>query len=246
MNAIGRRRFLKSAAAAGLTGCASFGLPAGAPVARRWAMVVDLGKCRQRDGCSECITACHRAHNVPEIGDTRHEVKWIWKDSFESAFPEQIHEFQSDAYKRGPALLLCNHCETPPCVSVCPTRATWKRESDGLVMMDWHRCIGCRYCMAACPYGSRSFNWRDPRPFIGETTPSFPTRMKGVVEKCNFCEERLARGETPACVESCPAGALIFGDMQDAASRVRRVLRSNYTIRRRAGLGTSPQVYYIL
>jgi len=246
MNRIGRRKFIKSAIAAGCVGGAPLSLLARSDATRRWAMIIDLKKCREKSGCTNCISACHAAHNVPDIGDTRHEVKWIWKDAFESAFPEQVHEFQPHAQKHGSALLLCNHCENPPCVSVCPTRATWKRESDGLVMMDWHRCIGCRYCMAACPYGSRSFNWRDPRPFIRKMTASFPTRMRGVVEKCNFCEERLAKGDAPACVEACPAGALIFGDTQDARSQVRQVLQSSYTICRRPGLGTLPQVYYIV
>ena len=148
--------------------------------------------------------------------------------------------------KNGPALLLCNHCDSPPCVSVCPTGATWKRESDGIVMMDWHRCIGCRYCMAACPYGSRSFNWRDPRPSIREITADFPTRTRGVVEKCNFCEERLAKGEPPACVKACPVNAMTFGDAHDPASQVRRLLEANYSIRRRPSLGTKPQVFYLV
>jgi molybdopterin-containing oxidoreductase family iron-sulfur binding subunit len=209
-------------------------------------MIVDLKKCRGKKDCRVCIDACHKAHNVPEIGNSKDEVKWIWTDSFENVFPEQVHEFQADYVKSGPVLMMCNHCDAPPCVGVCPTRATWKRETDGLVMMDWHRCIGCRYCMAACPYGSRSFNWRDPRPFIREMTAGFPTRMRGVVEKCNFCEERLAKGELPACVLACPAGALTFGDMQDLKSPAGQILRANYTIRRRPGLGTGPQVYYIV
>jgi molybdopterin-containing oxidoreductase family iron-sulfur binding subunit len=131
-------------------------------------------------------------------------------------------------------------------VKVCPTQATWKRESDGIVMMDWHRCIGCRYCVAACPYGSRSFNWRDPRPHIGEINEDFPTRSRGVVEKCTFCEERLARGEMPACVESCKERALTFGDLEDPESEVRAILGSSYSIRRKPGLGTRPEVYYLV
>ena len=98
--------------------------------------------------------------------------------------------------------------------------------------------------MAACPYGSRSFNFRDPRGFIGEINPGFPTRMKGVVEKCNFCAERLAVGQMPACVEASN-GALVFGDLRDPDSEVRELLASNYTIRRKQGLGTGPQIYYI-
>jgi molybdopterin-containing oxidoreductase family iron-sulfur binding subunit len=99
--------------------------------------------------------------------------------------------------------------------------------------------------MAACPYGSRSFNFRDPRPFIKERNPKFPTRMKGVVEKCNFCAERLAVGEMPACVEVSD-GAIVFGDLEDPESEVRELLGENYTIRRMQGLGTGPSVYYIV
>jgi Fe-S-cluster-containing dehydrogenase component len=243
MKEIGRRKFVMMAAAAGLSGCAALGRAA---ASRRYAMIVDLKKCREKKDCTLCLSACHKAHNVPDFGNSKDEVKWIWKDNFESAFPEQDHDLQAEAQRRGPALLMCNHCDKPPCVSVCPAQATWKRETDGLVMMDWHRCIGCRYCMAACPYGSRSFNWRDPRPFIREITTDFPTRMRGVVEKCNFCEERLAKGDLPACMKACTAGALTFGDIQNPKDPIKSILQSNYTIRRKSGLGTLPQVYYIL
>jgi molybdopterin-containing oxidoreductase family iron-sulfur binding subunit len=102
--------------------------------------------------------------------------------------------------------------------------------------------------VAACPYGSRSFNYKDPRPFIDEIEEAFPTRTKGVVEKCTFCEERLARGEQPACVEACAkrGKALTFGDLDDPNSEVRKVLEEHFTIRRRPELGTKPQVYYIV
>ena len=125
-------------------------------------------------------------------------------------------------------------------------QATWKREKDGIVMMDWHRCIGCRYCVAACPYGSRSFNWRDPRPFIDKINPEYPTRTRGVVEKCTFCEERLSRGYMPSCVEVCKHGALAFGDLEDPDSTVRRLLHDNFSLRRKPGLGTNPEVYYLV
>jgi molybdopterin-containing oxidoreductase family iron-sulfur binding subunit len=111
--------------------------------------------------------------------------------------------------------------------------------------MDFHRCIGCRFCMAACPYGARSFNFRDPEPFIKETNKEFPRRMRGVVEKCNFCAERLAVGKLPACVEASN-GILIFGDLDDPESEVRRALKENFTIRRKQSLGTGPSVYYIV
>jgi molybdopterin-containing oxidoreductase family iron-sulfur binding subunit len=123
---------------------------------------------------------------------------------------------------------------------------------DGIVMMDEHRCIGCRYCMAACPYGARSFNFVDPRPLLeqeGRLHDRFPSRTKGVVEKCNFCADLLAEGKPPACVASCKergGGALLFGDLNDPGSEVVRVLRQSYTIRRKLSLGTEPHVFYLV
>jgi molybdopterin-containing oxidoreductase family iron-sulfur binding subunit len=111
--------------------------------------------------------------------------------------------------------------------------------------MDFHRCIGCRFCMAACPFGARSFNYRDPRPFIKEINKEFPTRMKGVVEKCSFCVERLAVGQMPACVEASE-GKLAFGDLYDPESKVRKLIENHLTIRRKPQLGTEPSVYYIV
>jgi len=115
------------------------------------------------------------------------------------------------------------------------------------VLMDFHRCIGCRFCMAACPYGSRSFNFKDPRTGLNEKeiNRKFPTRTMGVVEKCNFCAERLAEGNMPACVEASN-GAITFGDLKDPHSEVRAVLHENFTIRRNTALGTEPCVYYIV
>ncbi len=213
--------------------------------ATRWAMIVDLVKCAQQEGCTDCIQACHEAHNVPVFPEHAHRIEWIWKSSFESAFHSERNEYRAEGLKELPVPLLCNHCENPPCVRVCPTKATWKRE-DGLVMMDWHRCIGCRYCMAACPYGSRSFNWMDPRPVLSRQNPDFPTRTKGVVEKCTFCDERLARGELPACVIACPQEAMTFGDLGAADSEVRQLLQLRYAIRRKPELGTKPVVFYLV
>lgn len=213
--------------------------------AARWALVVDMKKCWESGGstCQDCILACHRAHNVPDIPDPQEQVRWIWKEPFEHAFPEQRGRAESLAGK--PFLVLCNHCSDPPCVRVCPTRATFKRK-DGIVMMDYHRCIGCRYCMAACPYGARSFNFRDPRPYLSTANPAYPTRERGVVEKCNFCAERLADGLPPACVEACRYGALVFGDLEDPRSPVREILRTRFTICRKPELGTRPNVYYVV
>ncbi len=255
-----RKSFLKitgCAVAGAIAGGKLTGLVAGAEdadyapapealTARRWGMVVDTKKCRKEEGCTDCIRACHEAHNVPQIPDKTREVKWVWKEKFEHAFPSHETEYPNEELHGREVLVLCNHCDEPPCVRVCPTQATWKRESDGIVMMDWHRCIGCRYCIAACPYGSRSFNWGDPRPHIPKIRADYPTRTKGVVEKCTFCEERLARGEMPACVEACPEKALVFGDLADPDSEVRRLLRTEYALRRKPELGTKPEVFYIL
>jgi len=211
----------------------------------RWAMVIDLRKCLHEHGCTRCVDACHRAHNVPHFDDTDDEVKWIWREEYHNAFPEQHNEFQARDIAHETVPLLCNHCDEAPCVRACPTRTTWARE-DGVVMMDMHRCIGCRYCINPCPYGARSFNWRDPRPNIADINPDFPTRMRGVVEKCNFCAEQIARGLQPHCIEACEAGAMAFGDLEDPKSDVRKLLHDNFSVRRKPSIGTQPQVYYLV
>ncbi len=211
----------------------------------RWAMVVNLSICGKKGGCTDCIDACNRIHNIPRITNPKHEVKWIWNIPFDRVFREQNFDNMNGGLREKSVLVLCNHCENPPCVSVCPTKATWKRE-DGIVMMDYHRCIGCRYCIAACPYGARSFNWKDPRPYIKEIDKGFPTRTRGIVEKCNFCEERIAKNLLPACVEACREGGLIFGDVNKEDSEVRKILSTRLSIRRKPHLGTEPKVYYIL
>jgi Fe-S-cluster-containing dehydrogenase component len=255
---VDRRKFLKLAGLStvlGVAGKAPLGALAAGPdpsvyehplTAKRWAMVIDLRKWTAQDS-RDCIRACHREHNVPAFDNRKDEVKWMWVEDFEHSFPTEENHYLTENLHGKQIPLLCNHCDNPPCTRVCPTKATWKRKEDGIVMMDWHRCIGCRYCVAACPYGSRSFNWRDPRPHIKEPlNRQYPTRQRGVVEKCTFCEERLARGQLPACVEACQSGALVFGDLEDARSEVRQLLQEHFTIRRKPGLGTQPEVYYIV
>jgi molybdopterin-containing oxidoreductase family iron-sulfur binding subunit len=214
-------------------------------MAKQWAMVIDTRQFESADDVEPLIEACDSIHNVPYFQNKRHEIKWIWDVHYHNAFPGKAARFMSEEVEHRPFVVLCNHCENPPCVRACPTKATFKRESDGIVLMDFHRCIGCRFCMAACPFGARSFNYRDPRPFIKKVNKKFPTRMKGVVEKCNFCAERLAEGKLPACVEASE-GKLIFGDLYDPKSEVRELIRTNYTIRRKQVLGTEPAVYYIV
>jgi len=208
-------------------------------------MAVNLDACAKKPGCRDCIDACSIVHNVPGLGSPKEEVKWIWKSPYPAVFPEHIHIINREETINLPVMVLCNHCDNPPCVKVCPTKATWKSE-DGIVMMDYHRCIGCRYCMAACPYGARSFNWFDPRLFLKTVYQDFPTRTKGVVEKCNFCEERLVRGLLPACVEACKENALSFGDLAVIDSDVRKILKQRQSIVRKPHLGTEPKVFYIL
>ncbi|MFI5330350.1 MAG: sulfate reduction electron transfer complex DsrMKJOP subunit DsrO [Desulfobaccales bacterium] len=224
--------------------------------AQRWSMVVDMRKLDEQTA-KKCSEACHKVHNVPDFKNpidpklkvadedrVRWEIKWIWTDPYHNAFPGEEMPHMDEKVEHMQFLLLCNHCDNPPCVRVCPTKATFRRD-DGIVMMDMHRCIGCRFCMAGCPFGARSFNWRDPRPFVKEEFPDYPTREIGVVEKCTFCAERLAKGLMPACVVASQ-GAMIFGDLNDAKSKVRELLRENFTIRRKPFLGTNPQVYYIV
>ena len=247
---IDRRKFLKLAGIASVSGFGIKNVAKGSETeskdGKRLGLVFDMRKCREQGDCTKCTQACHKVHNVPKIDNELHEIKWIWKEEYSHAFPTQNHEFISDKVKNSPSLVLCNHCENPPCVNVCPTQATFKRETDGVVMMDFHRCIGCRYCMAGCPYGARSFNWKEPRPYIEDVNLEFPTRTKGVVEKCNLCAERIAKGKVPACVEACEAKAITFGDLNDPNSEVRKLLGENDTIRRKPHLHTLPNVYYIM
>lgn len=226
-----------------------------APEGKRYGFVFDVRRFAQnKDLAQRCINACHSTHNVPDFGNSKDEIKWIWAETFEHAFPSHSHYKKNEQLHDMPIMTLCNHCDNPPCVRACPTQATFKNP-DGLVLMDFHRCIGCRFCMAACPYGARSFNWRSPREldangnykYIKNPNPEFPTRMRGVVEKCNMCAERLAEGKIPACVEAArPSNAIIFGDLNDPDSQVSKVLESNFTIQRKPALGTKPSIFYII
>jgi molybdopterin-containing oxidoreductase family iron-sulfur binding subunit len=252
-----RRNFLKFAGltAAGLTVASVGGVMAAgvgssykegpqAQKAKRWGMVIDTKKVGTKEAIAVLAKACHDVHNVPDIPG-KQNVKWIWAADYEQAF-DQPNNFMDEGLEHREFPLLCNHCTNAPCVRVCPTQATYKRP-DGIVAMDYHRCIGCRYCMAGCPFGARSFNFMEPRKHLDATklNKEFPTRMRGVVEKCNFCVERLAQGKQPACVE-VSQGAVVYGDLSDPNSEIRKVLREHYTIRRKPSLGTEPSVYYII
>lgn len=213
--------------------------------AKRWGMLIDTRKFKTKEDFQRVIQACHSVHNVPEdLPNPKQEIKWIWTEVFHHLFPSQENPYLAHRLEEKHILTLCNHCDDPPCVRVCPTKATFKRE-DGIVMMDFHRCIGCRYCMAGCPYGSRSFNFFEPAPYVQEKNPEYPTRTRGVVEKCTFCVDRLDQGEMPACVEASN-GAIIFGDLEDPESEIRKKLEEHFTLRRKVSLGTNPSVFYLV
>ena len=154
--------------------------------------------------------------------------------------------------------ILCNHCENPPCVDVCPVGATWKREEDGIVVVDYDLCIGCRYCMTACPYGARYFDFGDnyhepldafeeqPSPEYGKAWTRQGGSPIGNVRKCHFCLHRVARGEEPACVLTCMARARIFGDLNNPESEISRLVAERRHFRLKEELGTEPNVYYLL
>ncbi len=206
----------------------------------QWAMVIDQSKCT---GCGYCTLAC-RAHNDVAPTISWNEVRLAGK------IKDRL------IYLSRP----CMHCEQAPCVEVCPVGASYYRE-DGIVMMDYDRCIGCRYCQVACPYGARSFNWEaftGPNPAVPEWgQPEVERRPRGVPEKCSFCFQRIDRGlaagltpgvdadATPACVVACPTGARLFGDLNDPNSKVSILLREHSSYRLREELGTGPRVYYL-
>nr|WP_321465513.1 4Fe-4S dicluster domain-containing protein [uncultured Desulfobulbus sp.] len=217
------------------------------PNVNRYGLVIDLRKIQEDPSLGEkIVNACIKTHNIPQFPDKKDEIKWVWMTNYENAFPENPSLYRDEATENHQLPIMCNHCDNPPCVRACPTQATF-RTKDGLVVMDYHRCIGCRFCMAACPYGSRSFNWRDPRPFIKELNVDFPSRMRGVVEKCTFCSERVEKGQLPACVEACgESKAMVFGNLNDPNSEIRKILKENHTIQRNPSLGTLPSVFYIV
>lgn len=224
----------------------------------KWVMVIDHQRCV---GCGACIVGCKTENNTPE------GINWSYKiTETRGVFPNvRFHYIPT----------LCNHCENAPCVRGCPTKAMHKIEG-GITMHDPDKCIGCRYCIANCPYGVISYNWRKPfqewrggKAVIegatnapgemaakvgGNVVPYYNPereatldgiRPMGVVEKCSFCEHRLAKGLLPACVEACPADARIFGDLDDPNSEVSKLLGKYKPYRLKEHLGTGPKVYYI-
>ena len=201
---------------------------------RRWGMLINLNKCQP--GCTACMEACRTENNVALHGDKRWDNHWIRKVRLEPKHGSR--EGGKDI------ILLCNHCDNPPCAQVCPVQATYKRD-DGIVIVDHHRCIGCRYCMIACPYNARQFNFKDSEDWPNKDQPK---RSHGVAEACNLCAHRLDVGQLPACVEACQKagpGAIVVGDLNDSDSDISRLISQTSVKRIREDLGTEPKVYYV-
>ncbi len=213
---------------------------------------LDLSRCI---GCRRCVYACVRENNqsrdpqVHWITVLRFEQGEKWVNDLEASekyyYPDKVPE--KDFFYMP---VQCQQCENPPCVKVCPATATWK-EPDGIIVIDYNWCIGCRYCMAACPYGARRFNWGSPNIAREEINPETHylgnrPRFRGVVEKCTFCIQRTRKnpGKYPACVEICPVGARKFGNLLDPNSEIRYLIQHKRVFRLKEDLNTSPKFYY--
>lgn len=213
----------------------------GTSAEHQWHMAIDLSRCI---GCNYCVRTCQAVNDVPDD-----EMRW------NIVFPEQT-EVGVEFHMNRP----CQHCQEAPCTRVCPVGATWVR-ADGIVAMDYDRCIGCRYCQVACPYDVRRFNWKTSKaenPYVPKWgTPEVERRPRGVVEKCTFCVQRIDRGlsqgltpgvdsaATPACVAACPVEARIFGDILNEESPISKYLKEHEAFRLHEEWGTQPKVHYI-
>jgi molybdopterin-containing oxidoreductase family iron-sulfur binding subunit len=204
-------------------------------------MAIDLARCV---GCQTCAISCKQANNTPS-GNWWNRVLTVGGQEMDTG--ALAEDFRDSTLSYLP--FACQHCENPACVRVCPVGATYKREEDGVVFQDYDKCIGCRMCMAACPYtGVRSFNWEDPQFYrdfpLGDA--GVPTHQKHTVEKCTFCSHRLAAGEEPACMVLCPLRARYWGDLDDPASEVCRQIASREHKQLLPERGTRPAVYYLM
>lgn len=204
---------------------------------KKFVMVIDLSRCKN---LKKCQSACNHMHFLEP------DQSWV-----------KVHSMQ-DAENSAPYWQpsICMHCDEPPCVKVCPVDATFKRQ-DGIVSIDSDRCVGCRFCMAACPYSTRIFNWDEPQlpAEVAKQKYSCETSVpqkKGTVGKCDFCPDMVRKGELPHCVSACPNGVFMFGDLnEDSVTNGAETFRFSDLIKDKAGyrlmedLGTKPSVYYL-
>ena len=209
---------------------------------------LDLSRCV---GCRRCVHACVKENNQSRDP----QIQWIRVLEMEKDKGVDLEEANQyynpeevPAEGKFYMPVQCQQCKNPPCVKVCPVGATWQ-EKDGIVVVDYNWCIGCRYCMAACPYGARHFNWGEPSIPTEDVNPvthylGNRPRPKGVVEKCTFCIQRTRKGLYPACVEVCPVGARKFGNLADPKSEVRYVIENKRVFVLKSDLNTQPKFFY--
>jgi len=216
----------------------------------KFGMVIDAGSCI---GCRRCQYGCKAENNTPDtISPSWIEIFRLDEEEGALATPtlEELKSGIVSRYDTSPEegkwylAVQCNHCENPPCVKVCPTGATYQAE-DGLVLMDYDKCIGCRFCVVACPYSARRFNWVRPELPRSDINEAVPVRTVGVAEKCTLCVHRTREGKLPRCVLVCPVQARHFGDLADPESEVSKLLKDNLSFRLLEELGTEPKLHYI-
>jgi len=214
-----------------------------------WGYGLDLSRCI---GCRRCVYACVRENNQSRMNPQLHWIRVVRLKKGSLINLEKAEHYYSPETVPEPGFLYlpvqCQQCENPPCVRVCPVKATWM-EPDGIVTVDYNWCIGCRYCIAACPYKGRVFNWAEPTIPAGELNTEVHylgnrPRMKNVVEKCTFCLQRVRQGRYPACVEICPTGARKFGNLLDPNSEIRYLIEHKRVFRLKEDYNTEPKFYY--
>ena len=203
---------------------------------KKLGIAINLERCI---GCQTCANACKMQNNVP-MGMIWNRVISVNADVIDGAvgvYPNLTRSYMPIA---------CQHCENSACLKVCPVGATYKDDM-GRVEINYERCIGCRYCMAACPYNARVFNWEQPKrdPDFNYGHKDVPVRAKGVAEKCTLCKERTDQGLKPMCVKVCPARARVFGDLDDPNSEISKLIRAKKAVRLLEEKGTRPQLFYI-
>ena len=202
----------------------------------RYGMVIDTKRCV---GCNACSVNCKITNNLPE---TNWWTRVLTEGGDEIDTPAGVFPDVSMRY----ITVGCQHCENPACTKVCPVGATYKDPETGVVRQDYDKCIGCRICMAACPYNARVFNWSEPErdPNWNYGDKDVPVRPKGVAEKCTLCKERTDRGDIPMCVRVCPGRARVYGDLDDPESEISKVVRENHAYQLLGEFGTRPHLRY--
>jgi Fe-S-cluster-containing dehydrogenase component len=208
---------------------------------------INLSKCK---GTRRCVEACIAENNTSRESQVQY-IRVLELDYGDMTLTRAEHYYEPEAVPRKGKWYLpvqCQQCDNPPCVKACPVEATWK-EPDGITVIDYDWCIGCRYCQAACPYWARHFNWSQPKLPAAEINPDTHylgnrPRARGVMEKCTFCIQRTRKGRLPACLEACPTGARVFGNLLDPNSDIRYVLENKTVFRLKEELGTEPKFWY--